>query len=89
MPGAYNVESPSSKMPNIVIDGSFFRNNQTGFMSPQPLDPRVVHDFYPLNPIRVASPMPASTTKSRKKEMSRKTKASNANPGKHLKLSKF
>lgn len=46
----------SPKASNVVIDGSVFKNNNTGFMSPQPGGPRAF-DFHPPKIGRVNSPM--------------------------------
>lgn len=46
----------SPKASNVVIDGSIFKNNNTGFMSPQPGGPRAF-DFHPPKIGRVNSPM--------------------------------
>ena len=40
-----------------MLDGSLYSTNNQGFMSPQAAGSRQMHDFYPTNINRVASPV--------------------------------
>lgn len=53
-------EQPVPKMPNVMIDGSFLNRTNNGFMSPQNMDARTIHNFPQPTMGRVASPVPTN-----------------------------